>query len=295
MTDTLAEYRSAESFTVERHGSHAVLDFCSEVEPERWEEGEGRLGGLVSLRADILHGDYRAPYLGWLLDVQEGLIEDGVEPPVPPGLGELSAPLQALAEFLRLEDDLVEAAAQASEPMSDRTPESDNAWRAFVKSLSPAHKDKLLCRLGQGDASVAHELRRRFGDYLNEIDPKPEVGREVRRSVADLLAARNELLRRRRERAARDRARRRREAEAARRAYLTDLAGREDGIRRKIAQLIDKKQPKAYDQAVELLVDLRDAAPLRGQEKDFDAYLAALREQHARKVSLMERLDKRGL
>jgi hypothetical protein len=80
----LKAYQTPESFSIRQSGSHAVLDFSSEEEPDGWEDGEGRLAGLVSLRADILGGDLRAPYLAWLLDVQRGLVETEVEPPVPP-------------------------------------------------------------------------------------------------------------------------------------------------------------------------------------------------------------------
>ena len=34
-----------------------------------------------------------------------------LEPPVPPGLAKLSAPLRALADFLRIDDELIEVAA----------------------------------------------------------------------------------------------------------------------------------------------------------------------------------------
>lgn len=110
---TLKAYQTPQSFAVRRRGSHVVLDFCSEEEAESWVDGDGRLASLVSLRADILHGDFRAPYLAWLLDVQRGLVEAGAGPPVPPGLAELSAPLKSLADFLRLDGDLLGAAAEA--------------------------------------------------------------------------------------------------------------------------------------------------------------------------------------
>jgi hypothetical protein len=51
-------------------------------------------------------------YLGWLLAVQTEEIDgDTLEPPVPPGLGDLNASLDRLADFLRLDRDLIAAAA----------------------------------------------------------------------------------------------------------------------------------------------------------------------------------------
>jgi hypothetical protein len=46
---------------------------------------------------DLLRGDFRCLYLGWLLSLQNGEISGGMlEPPVPDGLAELSAPLNSL-------------------------------------------------------------------------------------------------------------------------------------------------------------------------------------------------------
>ena len=75
-------------------------------------------------------GDLRLLYLGWLLKIQlsglddedadfddggEGLA-DGVEPPVPAGLRQLSDSLASAAKFLRIDDDLIAVAAKAEPP-----------------------------------------------------------------------------------------------------------------------------------------------------------------------------------
>jgi len=66
------------------------------------------------VRAELARGDLRALYLGWLLRAQSGeLDDDDTEPPVPPGLGQLSASLESLAEFLRIDDDLLHVAAES--------------------------------------------------------------------------------------------------------------------------------------------------------------------------------------
>ncbi|MGH8567372.1 MAG: hypothetical protein ACREXU_04985 [Gammaproteobacteria bacterium] len=53
-------------------------------------------------------------------------------------------------------------------------------------------------------------------------------------------------------------------------------------------------RPKNYDQAVELLADLRDLAA-RKHGADFRLRVEALRAEHARKLTLIERLHKAGL
>ena len=58
--------------------------------------------------------------------------------------------------------------------------------------------------------------------------------------------------------------------------------------------LIATKQPKSYERAVELLVDLRDLAA-RQEGSDFRRRVEELRTAHARKPALIERLHKAGL
>jgi hypothetical protein len=62
----------------------------------------------------------------------------------------------------------------------------------------------------------------------------------------------------------------------------------------KVESLIATKQPKSYDQAVGLLVDLRDLAS-RKDEADFRRRVEALRNAHAGKWTLVDRLHKAGL
>jgi hypothetical protein len=84
-------------------GEHVILEFFSEEDGDEWieEEDDGSLSSLVPLRAEIAGGDLRALYLGWLLCAQAGELDDAEEePPCPPGLGRLSAALEAFVAFL---------------------------------------------------------------------------------------------------------------------------------------------------------------------------------------------------
>jgi hypothetical protein len=57
---------------------------------------------------------------------------------------------------------------------------------------------------------------------------------------------------------------------------------------------VASKQPKSYDQAVAILVDLRGLAA-RGKAGGFGLRIEALREAQARKPSFIQRLAKTGL
>ena len=75
-----------------------MLEFrlLDEEPPGEWVEGEAWMpAAWLSIRTDLMRGDYRALYLGWLagIPMREEDGEDEEEPPVPPGLAKLSAPL----------------------------------------------------------------------------------------------------------------------------------------------------------------------------------------------------------
>ena len=52
--------------------------------------------------------------------------------------------------------------------------------------------------------------------------------------------------------------------------FLESLAGREDSIWKKVDEFIDTKQPAKYDEAVKLLVDLRDLNKKNRKETAFN-------------------------
>ena len=101
------------TLTVTEH--HVVLDLWSETEePEdEWFEDGQLLASLTPLRAELLRGDRRVAYLAWLLAVQAGELDpDTPEPRVPYGLDGPSASLAAFTSFLRIDPDLLAAAAE---------------------------------------------------------------------------------------------------------------------------------------------------------------------------------------
>ncbi|MGH6635791.1 MAG: hypothetical protein ACRED0_06520 [Gammaproteobacteria bacterium] len=236
--------------------------------------------------------------MGWLLSAQSGDLEDEeIEPPVPAGLAQLSASLESLVEFLRVDTDLLQVAAEASAPLEDRVPKPAEV-RAWLAKLPAVEKDDLLGRLIAGnDGALANELLQRLTreqDGGQGASPTPIT----RRTVAELLRqaehAAEERQRIKAEKTAKEKARREREAAIARTSHLDKIAGHESALWNKVGSLIATKQPKRYDEAVGLLVDLRDLAA-RKDEADFRMRLEALRTEHARKPTLIDRLHKAGL
>ncbi|MGL6161958.1 hypothetical protein [Microbulbifer sp.] len=155
---TLAEFTPAgkqlrywDSFESCATPEHWILGWHfqdEEHEHERfWSEtdGPGWLGRLLPLRDELLRGDTRALYLGWLAGVCANEIDnDESEPPPPPGLQTLSAAQAALADFLMIDPDWLAAAAAASPPQEN--PETASDMDAWIKA-QPANKLRDTVRL----------------------------------------------------------------------------------------------------------------------------------------------------
>ena len=289
------DYETEASLNIRRGESHTILSFVSEEEECcDWDEGDGWLASLISLRSDIIRGDYRALYMAWLQEAQWD-IEDDYSPPVPPGMGELSASLASLAEFIRLDDDLLGAASEGSAALPEQTINLQQERRQWIRSLDENAKDEFLCRAAEGDAAVQWELQKLFRQYQDRTQKRAGGDMDSRRAMALILASRDERVEQRMQEQAQAKERITRKQEAARKAYLRQLSERAESVRCKISELIATVQQQSYDRAVGLLVDLRDAAELKGHSGPFEEYLIDLQTRHARKTSLIARLDQAGL
>jgi hypothetical protein len=296
---TVKQYCCGESASARVKSEQVILEFRSESESGEWvDEDTGHLASLVPLRADIASGDLRALYLAWLVCVQSGELDEAdEEPPCPPGLGRLSAPLEAFVEFMRIDRDLLEVAAAGSpEAVGTALTVEVEHW---VSNLPEAEKTSLLVRLIEGnEPHLRAELVRRYRESRTLTSSKAKAAVK-RRTVGELLKAAEqraeERRRREAERAAQERARREQEAAEARERYLAALAQREAEAWREVDALIATKQPGKYDDAVKLLKDLRDIAIRAGRQGEVEARLVRLREQHAKKPRLVARLQAAGL
>ncbi|GAA1505626.1 hypothetical protein GCM10009827_019090 [Dactylosporangium maewongense] len=277
-------------------GEHVILDLHSEDEDgdEEWWEDEAALASIVPARAELAAGDTRLLYLAWLLCVQnQELDEDSLEPAVPPGLADLSGPLRSLADFLRLDEDLLETAAETSAPLTTKAP-SAAALTKWVKHLPAADKDQVIVRLLRGDgAHLRAELLRRYGGGA-PIEPAGGG-----RTVGELLAGAQRRWaareRQTQERKAAEQARREAAAAAASEQRLDELAADPEQAWQRVAELIATKKPKEYDAAVALLADLKALGERDGQRKAFRGRIHQLCQAHARKPSLLDCLERAGL
>lgn len=303
--ETVAPYLVDSLVSAWDTAEHLVLGLHSDDEAAEFfgEDDLYTLAGLVGVRAELAAGDLRPLYLGWLAaqgtwDRDDGAFDEGHEndrePLVPPGLPELTAPQRALADFLRLDSDLLEVAAQAS-PSSADTRIGAEQLAARVARLPTGEKDRLLLLVARGESLVARaELRRRVRLEAGEM-----TSERLGRTVAELLDAvhvvRQEKHRRAEAVRAQQEAVRERERTAARDHRLAALTADVEGGWSRVEAMIATRKPGEYDAAVTLLEDLQVVADRSDQVSGFGARLTALRTRHQRKLSLIERIDQAGL
>jgi len=256
-------------------GAFVVLDFWSDDEErgdeEEWFEG-GRLAALTPLRVQILQGNFSGAYVAWLSSVQSGDVSNNIrEPPVPSGLANPAAPIATLAELLRVDRDLLAAAAEAS-----AAPAGDSKdLRAWVKARPIAEKDRwLLHAIDHPEAALGTELRAAFrkGRANGSSQPRRTAG-ELLARAEELREARNAV-----EAVAAERAQV--AAARARAKELGRLAKRGQASWADLAKLIEAR---SYDKAVKLAVDLRDLAERDGEVPAFGERFASLKKAHARR------------
>ena len=277
---------------------YVILDLTSEDESGEWVEGaEDSLSAIVGVRSELAAGDLRPLYLAWLSayggwesdeDAFGGEDEDELEPPVPAGLGSLTAAQRALADFLRLDADLLQVAAENS-PGLPEVKDDTRAVATYVAKLPVSDKDRLLTLVAAGQAARARmELLRGLRG-----DPDEQRSSRPRRTVAELLdTAAARRLQHEQHAAAMAAARqalREQQRAAVRQRHLDELAQDPETAWADAERLISTRLPAQYDAAVTLLGDLQELAQREDQVPAFARRFAALREAHLRKPNLIAR------
>ncbi len=285
-----------QSLTIDASEDHWILDWSLEGSDnyDRFAEDDGRgwMGRLVPLRDELIRGDQRSLYLGWLAGAAKGEVpETTLEPTVPAGLSQLSAAQNALAAFLEIDADIIAAAAIGSADASDR-PESVDAW---LQSLSPDELRSMLKSIVRADRpNPQREVASRYRAWHRQHAPQaaPEARR---RSVAGLrsLAVPAGEERRRRDALAREQqaAARRTQRDAQLRLLMSDVDKRWLALH----QQAERGSASAYEQAVRALSDLAEAYAIVSDRKTFDRELRRFLVRHAKRGALLRRLTEAGL
>jgi hypothetical protein len=294
----MQSYLSGSAVTVAKKNDKLIVQCLTEDEPEDWDAGDSWMASLMPLRAELMQGDFRCLYLAWLLAAQSGELEDEeLEPAVPPGLHSLSAALQSFADFMRIDPDLIEAAAIESSPVTDNA-SSKLDLQAWISALAESEKNAALLEMLQEDNPLFRmELLRRFHtDISHGLGGQPQA-RTLRTVEALLSAAQGITAERQRRAAARraaEEARKKQEEAAARAKHFEQLKGREPALWQRVGDLVQTSKPREYDLAIAILADLRDLAVLTGQTEEFNSRFSQLRQRYSTRPSFQQRLITAG-
>ncbi len=250
-----------------------------------WTEGEGTISRLSGIREELMRGDYRALFLGWLADFHPDEWRDPRDhavlvPPIPSGLDCLTSAHQALIEHFPVDQDaLTVAVGQATGGMPPRMPIS-----RVVANLSATDMKALLVRVAEGDGSrVMSELNRLTYPSLK---PVADEGLTCVDLASKALAVREARLKKEAKAAA---AQRQQEV-AARKRHLENVLKRADAIWAELNSRMEEKKASSYDRVAAQLEELRDAYEQAGRSADFKAQLTAFRDAYSRRPAMMRRI-----
>lgn len=280
--------RFESTLTVKDIGNrHIVWWERNEEDGWAWTEGEGLIDQLITVREELMRGDYRALFLGWLADFnpdESQNPEDGslVMPPIPAGIAQLSPAQAALFKQFPVNVDALAVAAELSQAsMPDRIP-----MAAVLEQLCVSEMRSLLAQVAEGGgAGAMADLNRRT--YPPVKIPAGQAMRCVD-FAAKALEIRKVRLKKEAEAAA---AKRWREA-GARMEHLASILQRADALWQGLDPLMDQKIASAYDLVADQLRELRDAYDQAANLGGFQKRLAEFRLRYSNRPAMLRRIEK---
>ena len=292
--DLIDGYDFEDFVTFTRHKDYDILNIqFGEMEgPDEWTEYD--LGSLIAIRDELMEGDQRALYIVWLASqtMIEGYGEEEDEeeeedweisvPPVPPGFDMLTAAQQALAELLQVPQELLIATARHSSAAASSPGDDFAAW---IKLLPPNRQYDYLLRLAHNEPGLSRLLVRELRELgRDRTGAAPSEGEHVTFSTlrAESKALKAQLAREKRE-----------QERAAHLRHLQDIHAHRDTYWRQVELAAARGTSAGYDEAVRLLLDLREAADEFKETREFQDRFTTWVRSLLRRPALIKRLQDR--
>lgn len=287
----------SDAFEITQTSTGWIIDFQL-FESENYhrfgeEDGTEWMSRLTPLRDELLRGDLRSLYLGWLSCINN-FDDDMSEISVPAGLGELTAAQEALVEFLEIDVDFINAAAITSPPLVSSSNNTDHqTWLDLMTAKESTHFLKLLLEGRSQEAE--RELKTAFFKWQREQDKASATPQSKLRTIGELTALAQ----------IEEKSRLQREAIAAKRKAEEKQRKRQENLRIMFADAelhwasADAKAQRvggsSYDEATRIISELAEAHKLAGKIDDFKNALTEFLEVHGKRKALIERLKKSKL
>lgn len=258
------------------------------------EDGRGWMARLAPVRDELLRGDLRSLYIGWLAAVaREPMDDEETEPIAVGGLGSLTAAQQALAEFLEVDPDLLTGAGMSNPAASkaDISPQEMDKW---IAALAREEVNSIVKQLLEGKGQLAERtIRNQFaawrrGSQTGDTDAS-------RRTVGELRQNAEKARLIRLERQKRDRKQREIKRRKDREAFLKKLSGDFPKAWASVREPVERGSGRGYGEACRKLVDIAEAYAMFGSKKQFQNELKKFMASHLRRKALIQRLVKAGI
>ena len=258
------------------------------------EDGRGWMARLAPVREELLRGDLRSLYIGWLAAVSGEMVDDGeMEPISMNGLGQLTLAQQALAEFLEVDEDLLAGAGMGG-PAAQDEEVSQKEMDAWINDLPGDEVTAVLKQLLSGQGQRAEQtLRSRFAAWRRNLGG--DGGGAPRRSIGELRANAQAAEEIRLEKQRREQSQREVKRQKDRDAHLKNLSKDFPKAWKSVQWTVERGSGSAYDEACRALVDLSEAYAVHASNKRFQEELKKFMADHMRRKALVQRLMKAGL
>ncbi len=294
-----------------RRGDYIVMDlYWSEEEGGDWiHEDDYELDSLLPLREELLRGDYRTLYLGWMMvmqqtgdaenedeeydedddlyydedeDVYEQLGEDSSRkaPPIPPNMQQLTAAHKELMRVFGISEHLVAGVASLSPSSAQHKVD----YATLIQQLSTQEKEEFLLQLVQGTPRLELTLRKRLLT-LGEVDTIQEKGKILTWQQISKFGIEAE-----KQAAAAAEA----EKERLHLEKMKRLATQKPALWAEVEREILRGSTR-YDEATERLCDLKALAEYEEQVSAFEKEIDVLLMKFSGRSALMRRWKAKGL
>jgi hypothetical protein len=278
------------------------FEYDQEGHDDYWETGDEEwMPNFISLREELLNGDPRPLYLGWLCGAhydEEYCVDDAdeMEPPVPPGLQSLSPAQEDLADFLRLDPVLTEAAAMNS-PDLQEDEAKDSQVAKWLKRQPAAKKEEWLLEIvNNSEHSVRADILLEFRETQLESSHPAEHSTSKRRTIKELYTARESQLpiyeKRIAKEAAEEKAKAAKAAAKKKNQELDKLAKRVDEAWKELEARLATTSTNRFIKAVEDLTALRELATRDNNLNAYRGRLEKFLKRHSDKPMLQSRVSK---
>jgi len=258
------------------------------------EDGRGWMARLAPVREELLRGDLRSLYIGWLAAVTGELMDDDdVESLSVGGLANLAAAQQAPAEFLEVDPDLLAGAGMGSPAAlkAEISPEEMDEW---IDALPREEVNSILKQLLEGKGRQAERsLRNRFASWRRGLQTGDTDA--PRRTVGELRQNAEKARLIRMEKQKRDRKQREIKRLEKRKAYLKNLSSDFPKAWASVKEPVERGSGRGYDEACRILVDIAEAYALYATKKQLQKELEKFMAGHLRRKALIQRLVKAGI